>query len=138
LRRTHNHKIDYREIQVKYGKLYPVGGKWEKELFDFTSWRFFKEHEFDKYADNKILFICYILAPDDGYNKDLFIFPIKEFIKIIGMAYKRGDRKAILLSRSKDNPKKWYLRIKKNKFEILSTENVFDVSNYYRNFDLLS
>ena len=35
----------YREIQVKFGKLYPVGPAWERELFDFTSWRFFKEQE---------------------------------------------------------------------------------------------
>ena len=33
----------YREIQVKFGTLYPVGTAWEREHFDFTSWRFFRE-----------------------------------------------------------------------------------------------
>ena len=40
--RSRNSEIAiYREIQVKYGKLYQVGQKWELPLFDITSWRFF-------------------------------------------------------------------------------------------------
>src|SRR5437763_5134552 len=45
-RRSQTGQRLYREIQVKFGKLYPVGQAWEQEHFDFTSWRFFKENEF--------------------------------------------------------------------------------------------
>jgi len=42
LRRRHQNRPFYREVQVKYGKLYPVGSNWERALFDYTSWRFFR------------------------------------------------------------------------------------------------
>ena len=38
-RRASGRRI-YREVQVKFGKLYAVGPAWERELFDFTSSRF--------------------------------------------------------------------------------------------------
>src|ERR1017187_10808916 len=53
LRRRIGGQIVYREIQVKFGKLYPVGSAWEREHFDFTSWRFFKEEEFSGHLDRK-------------------------------------------------------------------------------------
>ena len=60
-RRDSGHPI-YREVQVKYGKLHQVGWKWERPLFDVTSWRFFREGEFDDYLDHKDFFIAYVLA----------------------------------------------------------------------------
>src|SRR5690242_18440448 len=46
LRRSGQGKPVYREVQVKFGKLYPVGPAWERQLFDITSWRFFRSDEF--------------------------------------------------------------------------------------------
>ena len=36
LPRIENGPPSYREIQVKYGKLYPIGRQWEHQLFDVT------------------------------------------------------------------------------------------------------
>lgn len=71
----------YREVQVKFGKLYEVGSLWERRLFDLTSWRFFKEGEFDGLYAN--LYVAYVLSPDDGYHGDLFIFPVREFADLL-------------------------------------------------------
>ena len=73
----------YREIQVKFGKLYSVGPAWERELFDFTSWRFFKEQEFAGHLDQKDFFIAYVLSRDPdpvkpAYQGDIFIFPVRK------------------------------------------------------------
>ena len=61
----------YLEVQVKFGKLYEVGSRWEQELFDVTSFRFFKEDEFAGQIDQKDFFIAYILARDIGYKGEI-------------------------------------------------------------------
>ena len=48
----------YREVQVKFGKLYRVGVKWERPLFDLTSWRFFKDGEFEDADPSLFLGLC--------------------------------------------------------------------------------
>ncbi|HEY1931197.1 MAG TPA: hypothetical protein VGG99_04230 [Acetobacteraceae bacterium] len=37
LRRRHGNTIDYRDVQVKFGKLYQCSRPWEKQLFALTS-----------------------------------------------------------------------------------------------------
>lgn len=83
LRRKVNGKKIYREVQVKYGKLFDlkVGPAWERELFDVTSWRFFKEDEFTVYLNDTDFFIAYVLAADIGYRGDIFIFPVRNSSK---------------------------------------------------------
>jgi hypothetical protein len=75
LRRQGADRPEYREIQVKYGKLHPCRTKWELALFDVTSWRFFKADEFAAQKNRKDFFIVYVLAEDIGYNRDIFIWP---------------------------------------------------------------
>jgi len=82
LRRTTEGRRTYREVQVKYGKLYRVGSRWEQQLFDYTSWRFFREDEFTAHEHLSDFFMTYVLAPDEGYRGDIFIFPIREFVKL--------------------------------------------------------
>ena len=43
LRRRTQTAVEYREVQVKFGKLFPLRAKWEREVFSITSWRFFSE-----------------------------------------------------------------------------------------------
>src|SRR5262245_3472368 len=76
LRRRHQNRPVYREVQMKYGKLYQVGTSWERAIFDYTSWRFFREDEFEAYLDHSDFFIALILAADIGYQRDIFIFPV--------------------------------------------------------------
>ena len=53
LRRTKGGSPVYREVQVKFGKLYRVGAAWERRLFDVTSWRFFRNDEFDRVSPQR-------------------------------------------------------------------------------------
>src|SRR5216683_4981463 len=101
----------YREVQVKFGKLHEVGSRWEQKLFDFSSFRFFKEDEFAGQIDQKDFFIAYILARDIGYNRDIFIFPVRDFVeKVIRCAIPSKERQKVYISRLKDKPERWVLR----------------------------
>jgi len=144
LRRRVAGQIIYREIQVKFGKLYKCGSKWEQKLFDYTSWRFFKEDEFKHYVDRKDFFVAYVLSRDPtpdapGYQGDIFIFPVRMFDKVIRSSIQSGDgRRKVYLSRIKDEKKKWHLRCQGRAFtEIIEGETCMDVSQYWRNFDIL-
>jgi hypothetical protein len=140
LRRTAaNSGIIYREIQVKYGKLYDVGSKWEQKLFDMTSWRFFSEDEFVDLINRPDFFIAYVLAHDIGYRGDLFIFPVKDFVELICSAIPVGSRpgwRKVYLSRLSADHITWILR-RQNKFDRISAESAVDVTKYRRNFACL-
>lgn len=142
LRKKINDHIIYREIQVKFGKLYNCGTKWEKELFDITSWKLFKKDEFSDYLKTKNLFLIYVLSSDDGYQGDIFVFPIVKFNQIINQSIlshsKKGELRKLFISRSNKNKEKWYARknaIKNNKY--ISDETCIDVSEFRRNFEIL-
>ena len=137
LRRRHQNRPFYREIQVKYGKLYQVTSKWECALFDYTSWRFFREDEFDAYLDHSDFFIALILAADIGYQRDIFIFPVRDFAALIKKAIPSKEQRKVYISRSIHDPSKWYLR-RLPKITELTPDAVVDVSNYRRNFALLN
>ena len=88
----------YREVQVKYGKLHRVGTAWEKKLFDLTSWRFFRQDEFDDYVNCADFFVAYVLAADIGYAGDIFVFPVAEFARLISFGISsKSQRKSISL-----------------------------------------
>ncbi len=115
LRRRIEGQIVYREIQVKFGKLYPVGPAWEREHFDFTSWRFFKEEEFAGHLDQKDFFIAYVLSRDPdpdkpAYQGDIFIFPVRKFVEIIRQGIPSKGQRKVYLSRLKGEEERWVLR----------------------------
>ena len=135
LRRRVEQCVTYREVQVKYGKLYHCGPKWERELFDITSWRFFQHDAFDSLAGRTDFFICFVFAEDIGYRGDIFLFPIDDFISLLKSAV-GAERKTLLISRSRHDPSKWYLR-RQGRFTQLTAKTVADVSSYRRAFNLL-
>jgi len=137
VRKRIEEEIIYKEIQVKYGKLYDCGPKWERELFDVTSWRFFKENEFSDFSHRTDFFFMYVLAHDDGYEKDSFIFPAKDFHDLIQSAIPSKDKRKVYISRSIKNKQKWYLRAQ-SRFDEITPDTCIDVSRYRRNFDLLN
>lgn len=124
----------YREVQVKFGKLYQVGPAWERRLFDVTSWRFFRDDEFDRVGPH--LFIAYVMSEDDQYRGDFFIFPVREFVAMIRAAPLAGGKRRVYISRCVDNPERWVLR-RRGRFEEVCDETCLDVSSYRRNFGLL-
>ena len=142
LRKLHERKPIYREAQVKFGKLYPVNSKWEKSLFDVTSWRFFKTGEFDAYKNRSDFFLIYVMSAGTGDDREIFIFPIAEFCKMIGAAITRGSKKhgtkkAMYISRSLSDKTRWYLRRKSGKMVSITADNCLEVTKYRRAFSLL-
>ena len=118
--------------------MYEVGSRWEQELFDVTSFRFFKEDEFAGQIDQKDFFIAYILARDIGYKGDIFIFPVRDFVeKVIRCAIRSKGQRKVYLSRLKEKPEQWFLRRKVRSFTAVTDETCLDVSQYWRNFKAL-
>ena len=134
-RQSGSGSVLYREIQVKFGKLYDVGSAWERELFDVTSWRFFKEAEFDRQIDQRNFFVAYVLSRDKDYRDDIFIFPVRDFAEIIrcGIPSKDHQRK-VYISRSRTESARWFLR-RKNRFATVA--ECLEVTQYRRNFGAL-
>jgi hypothetical protein len=136
LRRKLNGKKIYREVQVKYGKLYEVGPAWERQLFDVTSWRFFKEDEFTASLTDADFFIAYVLAADIGYRGDIFIFPVRDFVEIIRCGISSKGQRKVYISRLKEKEDRWVLR-RLGGFSKVDESTCLDVSNYRRNFGAL-
>jgi hypothetical protein len=131
----------YREIQVKFGKLYPVGPAWEREHFDFTSWRFFKEDEFTSQLDQEDFFIAYVLSRDpdpdkSAYQGDIFIFPVRKFVEIICQGVSSKGQRKVYLSRLKGEAERWVLR-REPRFSEITEASCLDVTAYRRNFNSL-
>jgi hypothetical protein len=142
LRKLHASKPIYREAQVKFGKLFEVGSKWEKELFDVTSWRFFKPGEFAAYSDRKDFFLIYVLSAGTGTDREIFVFPIGEFDRLIDLSITRksgkdGQKKAMYISRSKADPTRWYVRKVGGQMDEITKENCIEVTKFRRAFHLL-
>ncbi len=138
-KRKNGKEVQYREIQVKYGKLFMCGVKWEKDLFDITSWKFFKKDEFKGYEDNENLYLIYVLSKEEGYLGDIFVFPMKVFSNILSQSIvshtKKGEKRKLYISRSGDQ---WYAR--KNEItsrKIISNDTCINVTEYRRNFKIL-
>lgn len=137
LRRRTDGTVHYREVQVKFGKLYECRKQWEQGLFSCSSWRFFSEEQIEALAERSDIYLAYVLSPDDGFKGDMFIFPITEFADTIRRADKLGNGNyRVYISRSKEDPARWYLR-RKPRFTELTPEAVLEVTPFYRNFGCL-
>lgn len=136
LRSKQGNKINYAEIQVKFGRLYQCTPRWQRENFDYTSWKFFKLDEFKN--SHKNLFVAYVLSNPNGYDGDIFIFPAEIFHKLINNCRTANTKKGKLAKMYiahciHDN--KWYLWKEWN-FKQVNNETTIDVLKYRRNFEL--
>lgn len=138
LRTRNGNNIKYIEVQVKYGRLYKCGVKWQQEHFDYTSWRFFKLNEFNELINNN-LYIAYVLAHPEGYKGDIFIFSAQKFNELINQAIisntKKGKMAKICIAHCKHNDK-WYMWRKLN-FKTINETNSIEVTKYRRNFEFI-
>ena len=134
-RRKKDSLPEYKEVQVKFGKLYTCRAQWERDLFSSTSWRFFSEKNLTDIEERGRLFLAYVLAADHGgFQGDMFIFRIADFVR---MADRLGNGNyRLYISRSVADPSRWYVRRKWN-FSTLDESSVVDVSRYYRDFTCL-
>lgn len=138
LRKRSGDKVKYIEVQVKFGRLYECKQGWEKANFDVTSWRFFKPDEFS--GSQTGLYVAYVLHDPDGYKGDIFIFPAMKFDQLLSKAIrnntKKGPRAKVYIAHCIHDDK-WYLW-KKWKFNDLDNSTVEDVTQYRRNFRMVS
>jgi hypothetical protein len=138
LRRRLADKIVYREVQVKFGKLYTRMSPWEHKLFNCSSWRFFTEKDLDDMAERVGLFLAYVLSRDEDYKGDMLIFPIKNFVEIVKSSHISGNGKyKVYISPSLGDEPRWYIRRQDRKFGTLDKKTVVDVTEHYRNFQCL-
>jgi hypothetical protein len=137
LRRRTPDGIIYREVQVKFGKLYECARPWEIPLFSCSSWRFFSEKNLDDMTKHQGLFLAYVLSPDRGFRGDMLVFPIEDFAKIVRMSDKLGNGNyRVYISRKLGDERRWFMR-RQPKFDVINDETTVDVTSYYRNFQCL-
>lgn len=137
LRKRIGDQTIYREVQVKFGKLYTCEPKWERTLFDVTSWRFFEPDEFAKHKDRRDFFVAYVLSKDFLYEGDIFIFPVRDFFELVRAAIHSKDKRKVYISRLKNDRERWVLRTKAGSFSRIDDTNTIDVSRYRRDFSSL-
>jgi hypothetical protein len=138
LRRVDSGRKIYREVQVKYMKLWEIKTGWLSKHFDRESWRFFQEDEFSPRVSDSEFFVACVLAADVGYQGDIFIFPIRDFVDLIKRAVgANGAKKKMYLSRLRDDNRRWVMRRNHRSFAELNDESCVDVSKYRRNFPAL-
>jgi hypothetical protein len=137
LRKRDKKRLIYREVQVKYIKLWLLTPSQEGGLFDLTSWRFFREDEFDAFLDHSDFFITLILAADTGYRDDIFIFPVRDFVRLIRLGIPSGGKQKFIICRSRQDSSKWYLR-RVYRVDKITPDSTVDVSSFRRNFTLLN
>jgi hypothetical protein len=80
--------------------------------------------------------MCYVLAPEAGYQGDLFLFPIREFRRILAAAPVLGDKHRVYISRATADQSKWYLR-RQRRFDCIDSDTCLDVSAFRRAFAML-
>jgi hypothetical protein len=137
LRKVVSQRKVYREVQVKYGKLFKQDSGWQSAHFDLSSWRFFKEDEFTPYVNDESFFVAYVLAPEIGYRGDIFIFPVRDFVALIRCGVASGGKWKVYLSRMRGDEQRWVLRRTHRAFSVVNEETCLDVSKYRRNFSVL-
>lgn len=137
LRRRLPSGIVYREVQVKFGKLFECTIPWEKLLFSCTSWRLFTGKNLDDMTEQKELFLAYVLSPDGGFKGDMFIFPIADFARIVRLSYNSGAAFKVYISRKLGHENRWFVERQGRKFDVIDGETTVEVTPYYRNFRCL-
>jgi hypothetical protein len=137
LRKRHQNSPIYREVQVKYGKLWQLKPESWEGVFDYSSWRFFREDEFESHLNQLDFYIVMILAADTGYAGDIFIFPVRDFVRLVKLAIPSGGKRKVYISRSRHDQSKWYLR-RVTKIKDIAPNSAVDVSSFRRNFAVLN
>jgi hypothetical protein len=139
LRRHRKNLVEYRDVQVKYGKLYEKMSKWEHKIFCTSSWRFFTVRELEDLEHRRGLYLAFVLSRDDRYRGDIFIFPITEFVAAVRQSVRSGeDRYKVYMSKGLCDENRWYVRRQGRKFEEIDEEvTAFNITKHYRDFACL-
>jgi hypothetical protein len=139
-RRTLPNPPEYREVQVKWCRTWTGKdlSKWQQRFFTHVSWRSFTTKDF---AGNRPeLFIAFVIPnAEQIYTGDIFVFTSREFHELILRApeFKKGTHhKCFELAHHHDG--RWFLLLKRKKFEQLDADSVFEVTASRRQFSVLN
>jgi len=135
LRRSRGNKPEYREIQVKYRRLYDNRpSRWARKLFLETIKYDVKADEFKNRRKN--FFVLFVFGyPQQAIEKDVLLFPSKDLHQIIKKTY--GTKaKVLYISKALDG-KRWLALRKRRKFHQINHKTCQDVSRYLNNFKIL-
>ncbi len=137
-RRNSPRPPEYREVQVKWCRTWVISkSTWKGKFFTHVSWRHFTTEDF---ADHRSeLFVAFVIPnADQIYTGDIFMFRSREFHELVLRSpdFTKGtNRRCFELCHGHDG--RWYLLLKRNKFEHLDADSVFEVTTSRRRFDLL-
>lgn len=140
LRRSRDNQPEYREIQVKYRRLYTPTkpSRWDAKLFSAVAWYTANIDEFAGHRSS--LFVMFIFGYQNRQiEKDVLIFPSHDFHKIIQQSpkHKKGsDKRALFISKSKADGR-WYVMLTRKKFLQIDDTTCVDVNHYANNFAIL-
>lgn len=149
LRRRSGDHTEYREVQVKSGRLYRAPdelAQWQQEFFDMTSWSKFDDGEFEDADPN--LYVVYVVSDVDldEYRGDIFIFRAPEFAAVIRAADLSGGKRHVYMARCRDELDRWFVmrdRTKRGWLDrgggslAVTDATCVEVSRYRRNFAVL-
>ena len=139
LRRKRGDRVDYREIQVKYRRLYETTpGRWDAKLFKIIGWYTPDPGEFAAHRTG--LFVMFIFGYQNRtIEKDVFIFPSRDLHDIIQRAPKHkkdGETRVLYIAKCCAN-ERWYVWLQRTKFLQIDTSSCIDVTQYCGNFTIL-
>lgn len=140
LRRSRNNQPEYREIQVKYRRLYTPSkpSRWDAKLFSGIAWY---TADIDEFAAHRpSLFIMFIFGyPDRQIERDILLFPSRAFHEIIQQSprhKKESDKRALFISKAKADGR-WYVMLARKKFLQIDNLSCISVNQYVNNFAVL-
>jgi hypothetical protein len=140
LRRNRTNIPEYREIQVKYRRLF-VGtqsSQWHTKFFSATAWYAADLNEFASHRPG--FFVMFIFGyPDRQIEKDVLIFPSRDLHEIIQrcpLQKKDSNTRGLYISRSCSDSR-WYVRLTRRKFTQIDATTGVDVTKYRNNFAVL-
>ena len=140
LRRNRDNQPEYREIQVKYRRLYTPSkpSRWDAKLFSAVAWY---TADIDEFAAHRAsLFVMFVFGyPDRQIEKDVLIFPSRAFHEIIQQSprhKKEGDKRALFMAKAKADGR-WHIMLTRKKFLEIDNVSCINVHQYANNFSVL-
>jgi len=135
LRRNRKNKTEYREIQVKYRRLFEhQANKWDGKLFTATAWY---NADLDEFASHRTgLFVLFIFGyPNRKIEENVLLFPSSDFHEIIKKSppIKDGKKRVLYISKAR-NGSGWFVWLSRRKFSSINSQTCQDVSKYLNNF----
>jgi hypothetical protein len=140
LRRNRNNAPEYREIQVKYRRVWEGSeqGPWASKFFSATAWYSAKMNEFASHRPG--FFVMFVVGyPNRRIETDVLIFPSRALHEIIQRAplHKKGEDTRVLYISKSLADSRWYVRLTRNKIAQIDATTCDDVTNYCNNFAIL-